>query len=151
LRLLVAHGHEPVAAQDEGDAGEPRLLGVADLREHAPGHVAGTVLDIEQLRGLDVLHLLAGGDLDPREGLDLELFLAARSDQVEPDRVVGDRVLKVDDPALEQRGSGADGGLVDEDHERVSDAERSRSDAGSARIRHAESRRKLCGGCGGVF
>ncbi len=121
LRIVVAHRGELVVAQDEGDAGEHRVVGI-DPAQQSPGHVAGAVLDIEEFRGLDVLHLLPGRDRDAEERLDLVVLLAGRLDQVDPERVRRDRLGRFEQAPLEERLTGAGAGirLMDEDQGTVS-------------------------------
>ena len=68
LGLGITHGHHHRILQDEGDAGDLRL--VLDIVDDPRGQVAGPILGIKQLRGLDVAHLLPCRDADTQESLD---------------------------------------------------------------------------------
>ena len=64
LGLVVAHRHQPVAGQNEGDRREPRR-DWCRRRTSARRHVAGAVLDIEAAGDLDLLHVFPCRHLDP--------------------------------------------------------------------------------------
>ena len=86
-RLVVAHGDQPVAGENEGDRRglRRRRVGLAHQRR---GHVARAILDVEPAGDLDLLHFLARRHGDAEPALDQLVFAGRRVDEIEPDRVL---------------------------------------------------------------
>ena len=77
LWLVVAHRHQAVAGQDEGDRRGAGHVGVG-LAHQRRRHVAGAVLDIEAAGNLDFLHVLPGRHRDPGQPLHRAVLLRRR-------------------------------------------------------------------------
>ena len=67
-RLVIAHGHQAMAGEDEGHRRGARIIGVGRAHQRRR-HVARAVLDIEPAGNLDFLHVLPGRHRDPGQPL----------------------------------------------------------------------------------
>ena len=86
-RVVVAHGDEPMAGQNEGH--RCRLwCGAIGLAHQRRGHVTRAVFGIEPARDLDLLHFFAGGNRRAGLPLDELVLLDVGIDEVEPDRIL---------------------------------------------------------------
>ena len=102
--VVVAHRHQAMAGEDEGDRRGARHVGVG-LAHQRRRHVARAVLDIEAAGNLDLLHVLPGRHRDPGQPLHRLVLLGGRLDEVDPDRVLRQR-SEIDGDGLLQREVG---------------------------------------------
>ena len=87
-RIRVAVGDQPVVGEDEGDRAALRRWPV-ELGADGRRHVDRSVLFVETARGLDLLHLVAGGYIHREQRLDGLFLLRRRLEQVGPQEFVG--------------------------------------------------------------
>ena len=116
LRLVIAHGHQAMAGEDEGHRRGARIFGVRRAHQRRR-HVARAVLDIEPAGNLDLLHVLPGRHRDPGQPLHRLVLRRGRFDEIDPDRALRQRG-EIGGGDFLQRGFGGDehrqhGGLRD--------------------------------------
>src|SRR3990170_2395900 len=107
--LGIAERDEPLSGKNEGDRRRSglALLGLVQQRR---GHIVGAVLLIEAARGLDLLLLLARGDLELKRPFDLYLLLRRGIEEIDPKGSLGDPWLAL--LALKRTGAV----LIDGEH-----------------------------------
>ncbi len=89
LGLGVAHGHQAVAGEDEGDRRRLRDR-LVDVVGDRCGHEISAALRIEAVRGLDLPHFGARRDIDAECFLDEAVLLLRGLQKVEPHAVPRD-------------------------------------------------------------
>ena len=111
LGLVVAHGDQLVAREHEGNVGDIGMaaIGAADERGC---HEHGVRRRIHAARRLDILEVVAGGNLDLEKALDQVILSAIRAQHVDPDDILGHGGCRrggIDDHRLAP-------GVIDSDH-----------------------------------
>ena len=84
-RLVVAHRHQAVVAEDEGHRRGSGHVGIG-MAHQRRRHVARAVLHVEAARNLDLLHFLARRNRDAEDALDETRLRQRRRQEIEPRR-----------------------------------------------------------------
>ena len=81
--LAIAHRHQNLTLDDEGDGVDLRLVAIGPADDRG-GHEDGVALGVEAARGLDLGKLLAHRDVDPERRLDGCLLARGWPQEIDP-------------------------------------------------------------------